>query len=79
EGLGAGTGTHSSFIWGPRVCGGRNFALRELTTVLGVLIDQLRFEVTRDEPLEFEWVGQMRRQGGHRVRALARFGPTAAT
>lgn len=72
DGTGRGTGTHSSFIWGPRVCGGRSFALLELAAVLSVLIYRLRFELTSDEPVEYEWVGQMRRKGGHRVRALAR-------
>lgn len=72
EGQGMGTGTHSSFIWGPRVCGGRNFALQELGIVLAELINRLSFEVSEQAPLEYEWVGQMRRLGGHRVRAVTR-------
>lgn len=72
EGQGPGSGTHSSFIWGPRVCGGRNFALLELSIVLAELIQRLQFEVSEQAPLEYEWVGQMRRKGRHRVRVSAR-------
>ena len=72
EGSGMGTGAHTGFIWGPRVCGGRNFSLLELTIVLSELLHDLRFEATENTPLEYEWIGQMRRKGGHRVKALAR-------
>lgn len=72
EGVGTGTGIHSSFTWGARVCGGRNFALLELTTVLSFLIAELHLELSEDLPVENEWVGQMRRKGGHRVRVTAR-------
>jgi cytochrome P450 len=71
-GLGPGTSLISAFTWGKRVCGGRSLALVQLATVLGVLIRHLRVEVSRDEPLVYEWVGQARRQGGHRVRVAAR-------
>lgn len=72
EGQGIGSGTHSSFIWGPRVCGGRNFALLELSIVLAELVHRLQFQVSEQVPLEYEWVGQMRRKGSHRVRVTAR-------
>ena len=72
EGSGMGTGAHTGFIWGPRVCGGRNFSLLELTIVLSELLHDLRFEATENTSLEYEWIGQMRRKGGHRVKALAR-------
>lgn len=72
EGFGMGTGAISSFVWGKRVCGGRSFALVKLASVLSELIRQLRFESTSDEPIVYEWVGQMRRQGGHRVRSIRR-------
>ena len=72
EGLGFGSGMVSAFAWGKRICGGRSFALVELATVLSVLIRELRFESTSTEPVTYEWIGQMRRQGGHRVRVVAR-------
>lgn len=72
EGFGMGTGSISSFVWGKHVCGGRSFALVKLATVLAQLIRHLRFEPTNHEPLVYEWVGQMRRQGGHRVASLPR-------
>lgn len=70
EGAGLGTGVQSSFTWGPRVCGGRTFALLELGIVLGELIHHLQFapsRTDREEPMVYEWVGQMRRLDGHRV------------
>ncbi len=72
EGFGMGTGTISSFVWGKRVCGGRSFALVELATVLSVLIVQLQAQVSRREPIVYEWVGQMRRKGGHLLKLAGR-------
>jgi cytochrome P450 len=74
RGLGVGASLISAFTWGQRVCGGRSFALVALAAVLGVLIRRLRVEVSRDEPVVYEWVGQARRQGGHRVRMMGRGG-----
>ena len=67
-----GTGSVSSFVWGKRVCGGRSFALVELAAVLSVLIVQLQVEVSRQEPMVYEWVGQMRRKGGHLLKLANR-------
>jgi cytochrome P450 len=64
---GAGEGTVFSF--GPRVCGGKQFALLELMTVLSVFLAHARFEPTSDEPPRFFWKSQMLRAGGQRVRA----------
>ena len=72
EGFGMGTGSVSSFVWGKRVCGGRSFALVELAAVLSVLIVQLQVEVSRQEPMVYEWVGQMRRKGGHLLKLANR-------
>ncbi|MDH5855734.1 cytochrome P450 [Lampropedia aestuarii] len=72
DGFGMGTGTVSSFVWGKRVCGGRSFALVNLTTVLSELIMQLKLEASSNEQIVYEWVGQMRRKGGQRVRVIAR-------
>ncbi|WP_353235788.1 cytochrome P450 [Diaphorobacter ruginosibacter] len=72
EGFGMGTGTISGFVWGRRVCGGRSFALVELAAVLGVLILRLKVEVSRQEPVVYEWVGQMRRKGGHLLKFMPR-------
>lgn len=72
EGVGLGTGVQSSFTWGPRVCGGRSFALLELNIVLGELIHRLSFRAMEEAPMEYEWVGQMRRLGGHRVEVFPR-------
>lgn len=77
EGMGPGTGVQSSFTWGPRVCGGRNFALLELSIVLGELIHRLRFATMEEQqPMEYEWVGQMHRLEGHRVEVFPRVGAT---
>ncbi|MEJ5030412.1 cytochrome P450 [Comamonas sp. MYb69] len=72
EGFGMGTGSISSFVWGKRVCGGRSFALVELAAVLSVLIVELEVQVSRQEPIVYEWVGQMRRKGGHLLTLTSR-------
>ncbi|UBB15758.1 cytochrome P450 [Comamonas odontotermitis] len=72
EGVGMGTGINSSFTWGARVCGGRSFALLELTTILSFLIAELHFGLSENLPIECEWVGQMRRKGGHRITSSVR-------
>ena len=44
----------------------------ELAAVLSVLIVQLQVEVSRQEPMAYEWVGQMRRKGGHLLKLTNR-------
>lgn len=72
EGFGMGTGMISSFVWGKRVCGGRSFALVNLTTVLSELIVRLQLKPSSNAPVVYEWVGQMRRKGGQRIHVIAR-------
>lgn len=61
-------GTVTAFSFGPRVCGGKNFALVELASALCVLLERARFTLTSEESPSFHWKSQMLRQGGQPVR-----------
>lgn len=67
---GATAGSQMAFGVGPRVCGGKQFALLELMAALAVFITRARFELTSTEPPRFRWKVQMLRDGGHPVRVL---------
>jgi cytochrome P450 len=72
-GKGAGSwaaGRKTAFSFGPRICGGKQFALAELMTVATVFLAHARFEPTSDEPVRFFWKSQLQREGGHRVRVV---------
>ena len=65
-----GGGESTVFSFGPRVCGGKQFALVELMAVLSVFLANARFEPTSSDPVSFFWKSQMLREGGQRVRVL---------
>ena len=61
-------GDAMAFSIGPRVCGGKHFALVELVTFLSVFLDKAGFELTSDAEPVFRWKSQMLREGGQPVR-----------
>lgn len=63
-----GSGESTAFSFGPRGCGGKQFALVELITILSVFLANAHFELTTDAPPRFYWKSQMHREGGHPVR-----------
>lgn len=65
------SGEQTSFSFGPRVCGGKQFAMVELVTFLSLFLKRARFELTSDEPPTFRWKSQMLREGGQPVRVVA--------
>lgn len=66
-----GFGDTASFSVGPRVCGGKNFAMLELVTVLASFLVHVRFELSDRGPLQFHWRGQLLRSGGQPVTVHA--------
>jgi cytochrome P450 len=64
------TGTNTAFSFGPRICGGKHFALVEITAFLYTLLIHARFELTSIEPPRFHWKSQMLREGGQPVKVL---------
>ncbi|UDM48874.1 cytochrome P450 [Cupriavidus sp. MP-37] len=79
---GAGPGGGTAFSFGPRVCGGKHFALVELAAFLAVFLTQARFTLTSEAPPRYHWKAQMLREGGQPVhvgRAAARPAVDAAS
>ncbi len=62
------SGEGTAFSIGPRVCGGKMFALVEILCFLSVFLAEAEFTTTSDEPIDFYWKSQMVRKGGHRVK-----------
>lgn len=62
------SGDTMAFSIGPRVCGGKQFALLEMITFLSIFLTRARFELTSDEPTAYLWKSQMLRLGGQPVR-----------
>lgn len=62
------SGENMAFSIGPRICGGKHFAMVEVTTFLSVFLDKVRLELTSDTPPVFHWKSQMLRKGGQPVR-----------
>lgn len=71
-----GSGINTAFSFGPRVCGGKNFALVELAGFLSVFLSRAEFTATSDAEPVFHWKSQMLREGGHPVRVTLRDGIT---
>jgi enediyne biosynthesis protein E7 len=63
-------GSLTAFGSGPRMCGGKQFALLESMAILSVFLRSARFELISDSTPEFYWRSQMNRRGGHPVRVL---------
>ncbi|MCD9087690.1 cytochrome P450 [Stenotrophomonas sp. SY1] len=61
-------GNRMAFSIGPRICGGKLFALVELMGALAAFLRHARFELTCDSPPRFHWKAQLLREGGHPVR-----------
>lgn len=57
-----------AFSFGPRVCGGKHFALMEMMTILAVLLRKGRVELTSYEQPQFRWKSLILRDGGQPVR-----------
>ncbi|KAB2719961.1 cytochrome P450 [Brucella intermedia] len=64
------TGETMAFSIGPRICGGKQFALLELMTFLSVFLNCARFELTSNKPPSYFWKSQMLRDGGQPVRVV---------
>lgn len=64
----SGSGIGTAFSFGPRMCGGKQFALVELAAFLCVFLDRAEFELLSPEPPSFHWKSQMLRQGGQPVK-----------
>lgn len=64
------SGETMAFSIGPRVCGGKQFALLELISFLSIFLTRARLELTSDEPPVFFWKSQMLREGGQPVRIV---------
>lgn len=58
-----------TFSAGPRVCGGRHFAVAEVMTVLAAILSEVRLELTASEPPSFRWCLSLNPRHGHPVRA----------
>lgn len=65
------SGDTMAFSIGPRVCGGKQFALLEMVTFLSVFLRKAHFTLTSAEPPTFFWKSQMLRDGGQPVRVEA--------
>lgn len=57
-----------TFSAGPRVCGGRHFAVTEVLTVLAVILDEARLELTSPTQPSFRWCFSLNPKSGHAVR-----------
>ncbi len=63
-----GSGINTAFSFGPRVCGGKHFALVELAGFLSVFLAEGQFELTTQAPPVFFWKSQMLHKDGQPVR-----------
>ncbi|WP_168189666.1 cytochrome P450 [Limnobaculum zhutongyuii] len=66
------SGIGISFSHGPRICGGKDFALVELAGFVYTFLKQASFTLTSDLPPRFYWKSQMVNQGGQPVRVTPR-------
>lgn len=63
-------GRTTSFSLGPRICGGKHFALVEMAGFIAALLDKVHFEPTSVGKPCFRWKSQMLHEGGLPVRAI---------
>ncbi|OHT18196.1 cytochrome P450 [Edaphosphingomonas haloaromaticamans] len=68
----ASAGSNIAFIFGPRVCGGKKFALVELAAFVATFLKRADFALTSDAPPRFHWKSLMLREGGQPVRVTLR-------
>lgn len=64
------SGDIMAFSMGPRVCGGKQFALIELVSLLATFVQHAYFELTSDSDPVFHWKSQMLHKNGVPVRVL---------
>jgi len=77
--LGSHSGINTAFGAGPRICGGKHFALVELMAFLDVFLRQARFVLSSNDPPRFHWKAQMLREGGQPVRVVKHQRPSGGT
>ena len=63
---------HTAFSKGPRLCGGKRFALIEIAGFVYTFLKHASFSLTSDFPPQFHWRSQMLRQGGQPVKVTLR-------
>lgn len=68
----ASAGANVGFIFGPRVCGGKKFALIELATFIAVFLRDAQLSLTSDAAPTFYWKSLMLRNGGQPVHVRLR-------
>jgi len=68
----ASSGANVGFIFGPRVCGGKKFALIELATFIAVFLHKAEFSLNHDQTPSFYWKTLMLRDGGQPVHVSLR-------
>ncbi|MDX3884672.1 MAG: cytochrome P450 [Sphingomonas sp.] len=64
------SGVVTGFSTGPRVCGGKQFALTELIAFVSTYLTRARFLLTSTEQPRFRWKAQLVRHGGQPVQAV---------
>lgn len=65
-------GTTGAFSMGPRICGGKMFAIVELMAAIGRLISLYHIERTASEAYDYKWKAQLIHGGGYPVRFVPR-------
>lgn len=70
-----GSGINTAFSFGPRICGGKHFALVELAGFLSVFLAEGHFELTSQDPPVFFWKSQMLHKDGQPVRVTFKTKP----
>lgn len=63
---------HVAFSRGPRLCGGKDFALVEMAGFVYAFLQHASFSLTSDAPPDFLWRSQMLHRGGQPVKVMLR-------